>query len=203
MAYSKEQLKTKFLELVSLIKRDGIEELLNWLETTDFYTAPASTKFHGNFEGGLCLHSIYVAQFALYNLNYICKLKPELESMRESVLISALFHDVCKVNTYKIAEKWTKDKNNKWQSYIGYEVNDMFPMGHGEKSVYYISKFIDLTQEEVLAIRHHMSNSCGAASIPGMDKMAYDAAFEYPIVKLIIVADILATSIEETVDYKN
>lgn len=199
------QTRQNFDKAVEYIKREGIKELMNWLETeTDFFTAPASTSFHGNVEGGLMQHSLNVARFALHNLNMIVKEKPELEELRESVILCGLFHDVCKTNTYFLDKKWTKDENNKWKEYIGYKVNDSFPLGHGEKSLYLISNFIKLTDQEALAIRWHM----GATEISTMmsntpQSYAYNSAIDYPLVKLIIAGDMLTSTIEEHRDYKN
>jgi hypothetical protein len=199
------QVRQNFNKAVEYIKRDGINDLITWLENeTDYFTAPASTNFHGNYEGGLMQHSLNVARFALHNLNMMVKEKPELESLRESAIICGLFHDVCKTNTYFLDKKWTKDENNKWKDYIGYKVQDSFPLGHGEKSLYLISKFIKLTDDEALAIRWHM----GATEISTMiantaQNYAYSASLDYPLVNLIISADMLTRSIEEHKDYKN
>jgi hypothetical protein len=186
------------------IKREGIDKLVNWLEKdTDFFTAPSSVNNHGNFEGGLLEHSLNVSNFAFVNFNFMLKYRPELENLKESVIISALFHDVCKTNIYKKAEKWTKDSNNKWKSYQGYEVKDDLPLSHGHKSVYLINKHMQLTDEEALAVAHHMGSFMAGNVIPGMDQMTYNAAFEHPLVVIIHAADILATKVEKTIDYKN
>jgi hypothetical protein len=194
--------KENFNEAISHIKRDGIASLLKWIETTDFFTAPASTNFHSNFQGGLLEHSLCVLRFALYNFNLIVKDKPEYEYLRESVIICSLFHDVAKINTYSKTEKWVKDKNNKWVSYEGYEVSDLLPLPHSTKSLYLISRYITLTDAEALAITYHMSSFNPSALIQGMDKFAFDKAFEHPLVKIIATADILATTLEETIDHK-
>lgn len=196
------ELRGRFDKIVSRISRPGIENLVAWLETTDFFTAPASTKFHGNFEGGLLLHSIYVTEFALVNLNYAAKYKPALSEDLESVLITALFHDVCKVNQYKMEKCWTKNDDNKWVSYMGWKFEDNFPLGHGEKSVYYISKHMQLTNAEALAVRYHMGTSEPGTQIPGLPQYSYQSAFELSLTKIIIAADIMATAIETTVDLK-
>ena len=148
------QSREQFNKAINFIKRDGIENLINWLTLeTDFFTAPASTIYHSNFEGGLLIHTLNVLRFALHNFNLIVKDKPEYEYLRESVVICALFHDISKTNFYKITEKWTKDENNKWKSYQGYEVIDLsLPLPHGPKSVYLLSKFIKLTDSEATAI---------------------------------------------------
>jgi len=193
-----------FEKALTFIKREGIEDLVFYLKNvTDFFTAPASTNFHGNYEGGLLEHSVNVTQFALHNFNVIVTRKPDLEYLRESVVICALFHDLAKINLYSKAEKWVKDKNSKWIAYEGYEIKDSFPLPHSTKSLYLISKYIKLTDTEALAITYHMGAFNPSALIPGMDKFAFDKAIEHPLVKIVMSADILATSIEETIDYKS
>jgi HD superfamily phosphohydrolase YqeK len=197
------QLKEKFNKAVERINREGVNDLVQWLETTDFFTAPASMNFHGNYDGGLLDHSIHVLEFALTNLNWAMKYKPEFENFKESVIICSLFHDVCKVNQYHWGEeKWVK-KDGKWCSYKGYSFKDELPMPHGPKSVYYISKYMELTTPEILAISYHMGATEPNSLIPGINKYAYDAAFEHPLVKLIHVADMASTMVGETIDYKS
>jgi HD domain len=197
--------RENFNKALTFIKRDGIADLVNWLELeTDYFTAPSSSVFHGNFEGGLLAHSMNVTRIALHNLNFMIKQKPELEELRESVVICGLFHDLCKVNFYFLEKKWTKDADNKWKDYIGYKVNDSFPLGHGEKSIWFISKFLKLTDAEALAIRWHMGATEPSVQFQGSPQhMAYYAAIDYPLVRLIHVADMLSLAIEETKDYKN
>jgi len=197
-----EELRLKFDKIVSHINRPGIDNLVKWLETTDFFSAPASTKFHGNYEGGLLEHSIHVTEFALTNFNWMLKYKPELEYLKESVIIAAMFHDVCKVNQYSLDKCWAKNDDNKWVSYMGWKFTDTFPMGHGEKSLYYITKHVELTQPEALAIRWHMGTSEPGTQISGLTQFSYQSAFENPLTKIIIAADIASTSIGETVDHK-
>jgi HD superfamily phosphohydrolase YqeK len=202
------QLNEKFDKVVSHIKREGIDDLIKWLkEDTDFFSAPASTRFHGNYDGGLLEHSLHVVEFALTTFNYLIKYKPNLENIKESVIIAALFHDVCKVNQYEWGEeKWTKIPNGKggerWGSYKGYKFNDKLPMGHGEKSVYYVSKFLQLTTSEILAIRWHMGYSEPGTSIDGLTKYAYQQASADPLVQIIHSADVISVLASESIDYK-
>jgi len=196
--------KENFDKAILYIKRDGINELVTWLHETDYFVAPASSTFHGNYDGGLLEHNLNVLQFALHNFNYIVKQKPDLEYLRESVVICALFHDLCKVNTYVKQEKWKKDDQNKWVSYIGWSVDDKFPLGHGEKSVYLVSKYLQLTDAEAMAIRWHMGAyepSVNIVSSP--QSYAYYAALTHPLVRLIHCADMLSLSIEEHINHKN
>ena len=196
--------RENFDKAISYIKREGIEDLIKFLETTDYFTAPASSMFHGNYEGGLLEHNLNVLRFALHNFNYIVKDKPELEYLKESVVISALFHDVCKVNTYVKTEKWKKDDQNKWVSYYGWSVNDNFPIGHGEKSIYIISQYLKLTDAEAMAIRWHMGSTEFSVNITNSPQSyAYYAALEHPLVRLIHCADMLSLTIEEHIDHKN
>ena len=131
--------KNRFIELCHQhIHRDGLDKVLAYLEKSDFYEAPSSASFHLNEKGGLCKHSINVFQTALKLLEHVAKAAieggdspfDELPS-EESVAISALFHDICKVKLYHQIEKWKKDDNGRWMSYPGYEIKDEFPLGHG------------------------------------------------------------------------
>lgn len=192
-------LKDRFYTISGFVNKDGKDSLLAWLETTDFFTAPASTKFHGNYEGGLVEHSIHVAEIGISIFASVLKHRPELEYLRSSVLLCALFHDVCKVNQYSKEECWAKDDKNKWFKYLGWKFTDEYPIGHGEKSLMYLSKHIELTNSEALAIRHHMGQSEAGL---GMGLYSYQAAFENPLVKIIIAADIASTCVGETLDLK-
>lgn len=147
------ELKTEFEKAVrNSITREGIDDLMAWLEQTDFYTAPASTKFHGAFEGGLVMHS----------LNVYCQLKKlaqvyDLDASDESIAIVALFHDLCKVGCYKTEMRWKKDENDKWVQYPVYKFDEDFAYGgHGSKSVYLVQSFMKLAPYEAAAINCHM-----------------------------------------------
>lgn len=197
------ELKNKFYHMSGYITRDGMKSLTDWLETTDFFVAPASTKFHGNYEGGLVEHSIHVAEYAMSIFNLTVKARPELEYLRQSVLFAALFHDVCKVNQYSKEECWAKDENNKWYKYLGWKFTDEYPIGHGEKSLMYIAKHVDLNAQEAMAIRWHMGTTEPGTQITGMTQFSYNQAFENPLVKIIIAADIASTCVGETLDLKS
>ncbi len=191
-----------FDKAVSYITREGIDNLVNWLKNdTDFFIAPASTQFHGNYDGGLLDHSLIVLRFALHNFNMIVNQNPDLQYLKESVVISSLFHDICKTNYYVKEQKWTKDSENKWKSYIGWTPKDSFPYGHGEKSVLLISRYIKLTDAESMAIRWHMGATEPSLVIPNnAHYYAYNNAINHPLVRLIHCADMLAMTIEETKD---
>lgn len=134
------------------IKRDGISELLDWLEATDFFTAPASTKYHGATEGGLVLHSLNVyTQLKSLCGWYGCEASPE------SIAIVSLFHDLCKVGCYKIEMRWRKNDRNQWEQYPTYTFDEDFAYGgHGSKSVFLVQSFMKLSSEEASAINCHM-----------------------------------------------
>lgn len=158
--------KERFIELLRSTKREGIEKLIDFLEKTDFFTAPASTRFHMSCEGGLLQHSLNVYD-CLAGLGTTTGDVQEFQAAgmrldsipQESIIIVALLHDLCKVNFYATEMRWRKDANQKWEQYPVYTVNDRNPYGHGEKSVMMASEFIHLTMEERYAIRWHMGMS--------------------------------------------
>ncbi len=181
----------EFIDLYSThIKREGADKLLEYLlsKSSDFFTAPASTKYHGSYEGGLVEHSLNV---------YTC-LKDYLDRQRvketyemsyddETVAIVALLHDLCKINCYKVGSRNVKDEKGNWQSVPFYEFADALPYGHGEKSVYVITGFMKLTREEAFAIRYHM----GFSGVE--DKRNIGEAFEkFPLSFALCTADMEA-----------
>ena len=183
--------------VVKNIKRKGVDDLLDYLMySTDFFNAPCSTRFHLCTEGGLVQHSLNVD----YAFNKLCEIFATDFSM-ESMHICALFHDICKCNSYAKVKKSRKTGNllpngkPEWEDYIGYDFSDNFPYGHGEKSVFLLQKFITLTDEEAMAIRWHMGFS--DASFKGGQQSVSNAMKLYPIIALLHSADIIATSAEE------
>lgn len=142
--------KERFLELLKKVERPGMEKFISWLEGTDFFTAPASTRFHGNYEGGLCQHSL--------NVYDIFKKKCEDNEIglpKESIIIAALLHDICKVNLYVVSTRNVK-KDGQWIQVPYYTTDDKTPLGHGEKSCLILQTFITLTKDELYSIRWHM-----------------------------------------------
>lgn len=183
--------KEEFIEIYKEnIQREGSDKLLDYLlsPASDFFTAPASTRFHGSYAGGLCEHSINVYHCLsdylerervqeLYGLSY----------SPETIAIVALLHDVCKINCYKESMRNVKE-DGVWKQVPYYEFADDMPYGHGEKSVYIISGFMRLTREEAFAIRYHMGFS-GTEEVRNVS-----AAFEkYPLAFATSVADMEAT----------
>lgn len=183
--------KEKFLTVYNkYITRPGSEELLAWLETTDFFQAPASTRFHGSYEGGLCEHSVHVWE----ELVRLLKAYPEIETTGETVAIISLLHDLCKIGCYKI-ELRNKKENGVWRSVPAYTFQEDFAYGgHGSKSVYMVQRFLDLTPEEAVAINCHMGSWDRTPS-----DYSVGGAFEaYPLAWLLHVADESATYIRES-----
>lgn len=184
------ELKEEFLSIYNgNIKRDGADNFLNYLLKTDFFTAPASTRFHGSHEGGLLEHSLNVYHCLkdylerdrtkqLYRMNY----------SKETIALCALLHDVCKVNFYKTDYRNAKNERGEWEKVPYYTIDDTLPYGHGEKSVYIISGFMRLTREEAFAIRYHM----GFSGVE--DKNSIGKAFEmFPLAFALSVADMEAS----------
>lgn len=185
---AQKRLADDFVELLRTTNRDGIEELIRYLqEETDFFTAPASTKYHGAFAGGLLMHSINVC--AELRLDPNSKVYPT-----ETLIIVALLHDICKANCYR-TEKRNVKENGGWVEKQIYVFEDELPLGHGEKSLYLASKFIKLSNEEAAAIRWHMGAFDNA--FRGGDR-GLNAAYEkYPLAVLLHMADMRATYLVE------
>lgn len=142
--------KELFIDILGKVERPGMDKLLSWINSSDFFVAPASTMFHGNYAGALCEHSLNVYKlFKEKNERY------DLGLSDDSVAIMALLHDLCKANFYKPSSR-NKKIDGQWKAIPWYDIEDSFPMGHGEKSVIMIQQFIKLTGEEMLGIRWHM-----------------------------------------------
>ena len=183
-----EESKAEYLKLLRSVNREGIENLITWLENeTDFFIAPASTNSHGVFEGGLLVHSLNV-----YKL--LTSFAKNIEGLNsEAIIVVGLLHDICKVNFYKKSLKNVKIPGEKrWEEQEGYAIDDMFPFGHGEKSVYLAMKYMRLTDEEAVCIRWHMGGYDDSARsyIGGVTQ---SAAFEkYPLAAATAIADMYA-----------
>lgn len=155
--------KEEFIEIYrENIRREGADKLLEYLmsPSSDFFTAPASTRYHGAYEGGLVEHSLNVYECLC---DYLARERVQefygIEASEETVAIVSLLHDICKMNFYKKSFRNVKDENGVWNKVPTYEIDDRLPYGHGEKSVYIVSGFMRLTREEAFAIRYHMGFS--------------------------------------------
>lgn len=185
------EIKDTFLQIYqSKIHREGADKFLEYLtEKSDFFTAPASTRYHGAYEGGLAQHSVNVYECLraymdrervrdLYHMNY----------SEETIALVSLLHDVCKIGCYNTSTRNVKDENGVWQKVPFYQFDDPMPYGHGEKSVYILSGFMRLSREEAFAIRYHMGFSGNE------DKGSVGKAFEqFPLAFALSVADMEAT----------
>ncbi len=180
--------KERFLELCDSIHRDGIPDLMDWLEKSDFYSAPASTRFHGNHPGGLLQHSLNVYD----ELRRILHTYPEIEASDETVAVVSLFHDLCKVNFYASEKRNRKNEDGRWESYDAYTIKEKFCFGgHGSKSVFIVQNFIKLTPEEAAAINCHMGSWDGNKDVGN----AYE---QFKLAWALHVADEAATYILES-----
>jgi len=196
-----QKMKNTFLDTYQQkITRNGADKFLEWLQSTDFFTAPASTRFHLAKPGGLLEHSLHVYD-RLRSLYVFEKtrsnkgsfmLTPEEE---ETIAICALLHDVCKANIYAIEMRNRKDKQGNWEKYPFYTIKDLFPYGHGEKSVYLISIHMQLSIAEMMAIRWHMGGFDD--SVKGGSYALKDAFQQYPLAVLTHLADMQASYLDE------
>ncbi len=192
--------KERFIEIYKeKIKRDGADKLLDYLlsPASDFFTAPASSRFHLSCEGGLCEHSLNVYDCLVSYLNSEMSKSLGFEYSEESIAIVALLHDLCKIGVYKKGFRNVKDEKGAWQRVDTFEFDDQMPYGHGEKSVYIISGYMRLTREEAFAIRYHMGYSSTE------DARNVSSAFEmFPLAFAVNVADSQATYYVESDKYK-
>ncbi len=184
--------KEEFLELYrSLIQREGADALLDYLENkSDFFTCPASAKYHGAYAGGLCDHSLNVYHCLVDYLERerVAELYG-IEADPESVAIVALLHDLCKIGCYKAGTRNVKNEaTGAWEKVPTFFYEDPLPYGHGEKSVYIISGFMKLKREEAMAIRGHMGFSGSEDS-----RLVGQALEQYPLAFALSVADMEAT----------
>lgn len=164
------------------IKREGSTELLNWLKSTDFFTAPGSTRFHDCFAGGLAEHSARVFHELTRLLNAY-----QLNVSAETAAIVSLLHDVCKAGCYKTEMRNRKNEFGQWEKYPVYTFKEDFAYGgHGSKSVYLIQKFMNLTDEEAVCINCHMGVENGNWAVN-------DAFRAYPLAFLVHTADMAST----------
>lgn len=179
-------MKDEFINLLKSTNRDGIEDVINFLEKSDFFVAPASTRFHGNFEGGLMEHSMKVYEILKEKVKNTCV---EIDTLEESLIIMGLLHDICKANYYKVDYRNAKNELGEWEKVPYYTVDDKIPYGHGEKSVMMLTEYIKLTNEEKYAIRWHMGFSEPKENYAPLG-LAYK---KYPIALLLNEADLEAS----------
>lgn len=160
------------------------DRFLSWISQTDFFTAPASTRFHGSFEGGLCEHHIdvYNETVDLLTLEKFKNVNPV------SAYLVALVHDFCKIGVYESYMRNVKnDETGRWEQVQSFRYDKpQYPFGHGVTSMYLANQFIRLTREEALAIRWHMSEyNCCENELSELQ----EARDRYPLVLLLQTAD--------------
>ena len=182
--------KEKFIGIFNdVIKRAGADKLLEYIEKTDFFTAPASTKYHGAYAGGLVEHSLNV-------FDRMQNKRTQLDGAKysfETLAIVSLLHDLCKADYYTTDYRNVKQPDGSWEKEPYYTVNDKLPIGsHGDKSVFIIQRFIPLSAEEVAAIRYHMG-AYQEGDIKNLSKV-YE---KYPLALLLHLADMEATYFDE------
>lgn len=183
----------KFECIMSVVEREGKDELMEYIRNSDFYTVPASTRFHLSAKGGLLQHSLNVYDCLTAKQDNDIWGRILDEAGMDSLAIVSLFHDICKTGFYTTELRWRKNSNNRWEQYPVYTIDDQMPYGHGEKSVMMIEKFMKLKDYEKFAIRWHMGYSEPAALYPQVGK----AMEMYPLALALYEADLEATKILE------
>ncbi len=179
-------MEEKIIELLKSTKREGVDEIINFLEKTDFFKAPASTRFHGNYEGGLLEHSMKVYEILKHKVkNSVI----DINVGDDTLIIVALLHDICKANYYKVDFRNAKNERGEWEKVPYYTVDDTIPYGHGEKSVMMITEYMKLTSEEKYCIRWHMGFT-EPKELYGTISLAYK---KYPLALFMHEADLEAT----------
>ena len=180
--------KDEFIQIFTEnVTRNGAKELLAWLQNTDFFTAPASTKYHCACENGLVMHSVSV-----FNTMMEKHFEEGVDSV-ESFAIAALLHDVCKAEFYKISSRNVKNElTGQWEKQPFYTIEDKFPFGHGEKSVFLVERFMKLRLDEAMAIRWHMGNFDDSSGYTV--SQAYE---KYPLAVKLHLADMESTYLRE------
>ena len=197
---TKEENKKRFLEIVrTRIHRDGIERLMEWLEETDFFEAPASTRFHGNYPGGLLEHSLNVYDQTILLCTTYYDTAELTDEFMESATICSLFHDICKTQTYSKYMKNVKNQDTgRWESVEAYKTEIKLPLGHSQKSVIILQQFMKLKMDEVYAILAHMGFS--DVSFKGGDGYVGEILDRSKLALMVHLADMVASKlIEKTV----
>ena len=187
--------KQQFIEVyTSKITRDGAENLLDYLTRNDFFTAPASAKYHMSEEAGLCQHSINVYNRLISLIKADCGEDYAKTFSDETIAVCGLLHDVCKVNYYQVEMRNVKE-DGAWVQKPYYKVEEKFPYGHGEKSVFIISQYVKLTPEEAMAINWHMGGF--DERVKGGSFSLSDAYRKYRLATYLHIADMISTYIDE------
>ncbi len=190
--------KERFCSILRATERENIDYVIEDLEDLGFFEAPASAQGHGAYPGGLLEHSLNVYDAAMATRTSVLAVRPDLEKelLEDSIAISALLHDVCKADFYKLAKKKRRNEIGMYEDVESYEIHDEnFPVGHGEKSVVMLLRSgLDLTDDEIYAIRWHM----GPWNLSRDDERFYRQAGKQSALQgLIHTADTIASAILE------
>ena len=195
-------MKNFYIKLLKSVDRPGIDALIDYLQNSDFFEAPASTIYHGSYAGGLLEHSLNVYNMLQW---YVANLQDsdfELPKIsEESIIVVALLHDLCKVNCYHESTRNVKnEQTGKWEKVPCYKREPLLPMGHSGKSVFIIQQFIKLTPEEAQAIYWHM----GAYDTSPYNTLnELGKSYEMNLLAFLLnQADMMATYIAENPNYK-
>lgn len=200
----------RFEAELAKVNRPGVDKLLAYIRKSDFYKAPASTKYHLSCEGGLLQHSLNVLD-ALREMmtkendgrnedgtprikyHYSVAGKFVTTIPEESLIIIALLHDICKTYFYTTSMRNAKnEQTGKWEKVPYFTVKDRMPLGHGDKSVMIIKQYIDLTTPEMYAIWHHMGFTENADF-----QTLTNAIDQFPIIWAMHTADMMASRFME------
>lgn len=187
--------RDQFINIMKQVERPGVDELLTWLEGTDFYSAPASTRFHGSYPGGLVYHTLNV----VYELRELVRFYDIKNISNESIIIVALAHDFCKINIYQetmVNVPPQRSKSGKWEQQLGYKKNEILKLGHGAKSLSILQNFIKLEDYEKEAIFWHMG-AYDTGVLASMHDL-YDVFEKNKLAFLLHMADMVATYITES-----
>lgn len=195
--------KDFIIDLWNKVDRPGVHLLIEFLEQSDFFEAPCSTEFHLAEPGGLARHSLNVYRLLEHKTRVYagelsdCYSSEQANRIVEATIICGLGHDFCKINTYKPGKKNVKI-DGRWVEKDIWRVDDSLPLGHGEKSAMMLQRFIQLTDEELAAIRWHMCAFDASIHFNYPNGFAYRKACEmYPLVTLLFTADFEASNIVE------
>lgn len=200
----------RFEAELAKVNRPGMDKLLAYIRKSDFYKAPASTKYHLSCEGGLLQHSLNVLDalremmtkendgrndYGTPKIKYHYSVAGKFVTTipEESLIIIALLHDICKTYFYTTSMRNAKnEQTGKWEKVPYFTVNDRMPLGHGDKSVMIIKQYIDLTTQEMYAIWHHMGYTDTSDTLT-----ISNAIDQYPLIWAMHTADMMASHFME------
>lgn len=192
-----EKVKLTITQMADRIIENKVEceALKNWMEENEFYKSPASTKFHGDWDGGLCVHSLMVTIQALrLAVPFLSNFKEsplaeEWDYSAEDIFVAAISHDFCKASSYKIEFRNTKDINGNWTKKPMFKTKeDLRNLGHGNESVLQLLECMPsfIKRRNVIeAVSRHM----GFSDLTSTEQMNYSNFLQNPLVLLIQFAD--------------